>query len=266
MRKPVAFSLVLAGVVLVALPTRVAAQCAGGTTVAGYYLSNGSYVPSHCFDPYPTPLDLLYPSGAQWMPTVPPAAGAISGPGSPLRGQWIGLGAPEAGPDTVSTVGPGVPQTGPGPSPLLPPTSSAVPRYLATGQPGAAGPGAPGALPGTPGREASPTGMLTTPSASGPLDLVPHAGLQTSNRSLVGPSALAGPGDAAATTTVASPPMTASGMPAPSPVNPAYSFSLPTAPPRAGSTALPPAAPDAQAESLAAEQAGAPSVIAYPNR
>jgi hypothetical protein len=48
MSKAASFSVVFAGVVLLGLPTGVAAQYAGGTTVAGYYLSDGLYVPSHC--------------------------------------------------------------------------------------------------------------------------------------------------------------------------------------------------------------------------
>jgi hypothetical protein len=139
-------SLVLAGGVVIALPRDVAAQCAGGTTVAGYYLSNGTYVPSHCFDPYPTPLGLLYPSGAQWMPTIPPAAGPVTGPGSPLPGQWLGPGAPQAGPDTVARVGPGPSPAGSVSSPQPSANASTVPGYTATGQPRAVEPAA-GTLP-----------------------------------------------------------------------------------------------------------------------
>jgi hypothetical protein len=66
----------LLGVALLAFPSgTVGAQCEGGTTVAGYYLPDGSYVPGHCATTNPFTPGQLHPSGAQPVPVTYPATG-----------------------------------------------------------------------------------------------------------------------------------------------------------------------------------------------
>ena len=69
-----------------------AAQCEGGTTLAGYYLRNGSYVPGHCAATNLQTPGQLYPSGAQPAPSTNPALAASRLPGQPLATGLIPVG------------------------------------------------------------------------------------------------------------------------------------------------------------------------------
>src|SRR3954453_1526843 len=112
---PVGFGLLLASAVWVLSSQGAAAQCEGGTSTAGYYLRNGSYVPGGCAYTNSTTPGQLYPSGAQPLPSTNPVAGASALPGQrvatgllPVTGGDLGqpLGAVGTPPQTL---GPGAP-------------------------------------------------------------------------------------------------------------------------------------------------------------
>jgi len=79
--KPLSLGLVLASAFWLLLPHGAAAQCEGGTTLAGQYLRNGAYWPGGCAFTNPTTPGQMYPSGAQPVPSTNPAAGASALPG-----------------------------------------------------------------------------------------------------------------------------------------------------------------------------------------
>jgi|SRR5579884_4161111 len=105
-------------VALTALPTLATAQCEGGTSTAGYYLTNGTYVPGGCADLNPTTPGQLYPSGAQPLPSTNPALGVSALPGQPFATGLLPTtggnlqGLTPGGPQTPS-IGPGVRGAGP---------------------------------------------------------------------------------------------------------------------------------------------------------
>src|SRR5829696_8467775 len=79
--KRVGCGLLLAFAVWVLSSQGAAAQCEGGTSTAGYYLRNGSYVPGGCAYTNSTTPGQLHPSGAQPLPSTNPIAGASALPG-----------------------------------------------------------------------------------------------------------------------------------------------------------------------------------------
>src|SRR4051794_33479251 len=81
MMKRASFGFVIASLAWVLLPQAVAAQCEGGSTLAGHYLPSGSYWPGGCAYTNSTTPGQLYPSGAQPVPSTNPAAGASALPG-----------------------------------------------------------------------------------------------------------------------------------------------------------------------------------------
>ena len=114
----VSLGLLLACTAWVFWPQGAAAQCEGGTSTAGYYLRNGSYVPGGCAYTNSTTPGQLYPSGAQPLPSTNPVAGTSALPGQPLGTGLLpvtsgDLGQPSAGGGQTQTLGPGSPGTGP---------------------------------------------------------------------------------------------------------------------------------------------------------
>jgi hypothetical protein len=79
--KRASLGFVIASLAWVLLPHAVAAQCEGGTTLAGRYLPNGGYSPGGCAYTNSTTPGQLFPSGAQPAPSTNPAAGASALPG-----------------------------------------------------------------------------------------------------------------------------------------------------------------------------------------
>src|SRR5712692_10190776 len=113
--KAASLGFVIASVAWLLLPQAAAAQCEGGSTLAGHFLPNGSYWPGGCASTSPTTPGQMYPSGAQPLPSTNPAAGASALPGqrvatgqSPVTGGDLGqpLGAAGA---PLQTFGPGWP-------------------------------------------------------------------------------------------------------------------------------------------------------------
>ena len=113
--KPVSLGLLIACAAWVLLPQAAAAQCEGGTSTAGYYLRNSSYVPGGCAYTNSTTPGQMYPSGAQPLPSTNPVAGASALPGQrvatgqlPVTAGDLGqpLGAVGTPPQTL---GPGAP-------------------------------------------------------------------------------------------------------------------------------------------------------------
>ena len=100
------------------LPAVAVAQCEGGTTVAGYYLRDGSYVLGRCATTNLQTPGQLYPSGAQPAPSTNPGLAVSRLPGQPLPtgliptggtdvwGQLSGGGALTGG-QFVTSAGPG---------------------------------------------------------------------------------------------------------------------------------------------------------------
>ncbi len=82
--KHATISILIAAAALALLPGLAAAQCEGGTSTAGYYLRNGTYVAGGCADTSTTTPGQLYPSGAQTLPSTNPAAGMSALPGQPV--------------------------------------------------------------------------------------------------------------------------------------------------------------------------------------
>jgi len=93
-----AVSIVAASLAAVALPHAAAAQCEGGTTVAGFYTSGGSYVPGGCATTNPTTPGQLYPSGAQPVPSTNPALGASRLPGQLYPSGLLPVNSSDLGP------------------------------------------------------------------------------------------------------------------------------------------------------------------------
>src|SRR5215218_3397314 len=79
--KRASLGFVIASVAWVLLPQAAAAQCEGGSTLAGHFLPNGSYSPGGCAYTNSTTPGQLHPSGAQPLPSTNPAAGASALPG-----------------------------------------------------------------------------------------------------------------------------------------------------------------------------------------
>src|SRR5919205_898696 len=113
--RPVHLGVLLAAAAWIVWPQAAAAQCEGGTSTAGHYLQNGSYVPGGCAYTNSTTPGQLFPSGAQPLPSTNPAAGASALPGQrvatgplPVTGGDLGqpLGAVGAPPQSL---GPGAP-------------------------------------------------------------------------------------------------------------------------------------------------------------
>src|SRR5262245_36545879 len=76
-------------------PALASAQCEGGTTGAGYYVSGSVYVPGQCVTTNLTTPGQLYPSGAAPAPSTNPSLGV-----SRLPGQLYPTGpAPTGGTD-----------------------------------------------------------------------------------------------------------------------------------------------------------------------
>jgi hypothetical protein len=104
------FVWVLLGASLLAVPPgSVAAQCEGGTTVAGYYRADGSYVPGGCVATNPFMPGQLRPSGAQ------PAGNTSL---TMLSDTAAGTGAATV---PVQNAPPALPRQGGGPRPARPP-------------------------------------------------------------------------------------------------------------------------------------------------
>lgn len=191
-----------ASVALALVPGLVSAQCEGGSTVAGFYLRDGSYVPGRCATTNPTMPGQLYPSGAQPFPSTNPAAGASRLPGQvfpsgllPVNSSDLGpapgfvsTGPPGGGglPASGPSVGPGVPLAGQGGAGQLPLNTSAGLNSFAAGQLG------PGAAVGS-----LQPALVDTITATGLPGQFPQAGVlaPTDNRAI--PSNLAFPNLAA---------------------------------------------------------------------
>src|SRR4051794_10334944 len=113
MMKRASFGFVIASLAWVLLPQAVAAQCEGGSTLAGHYLPNGSYWPGGCAYTNSTTPGQLYPSGAQPVPSTNPAAGASALPGQRVATGQLPGAAGDA-PQALSVLGAPVPTLGPG--------------------------------------------------------------------------------------------------------------------------------------------------------
>jgi hypothetical protein len=116
--KLVTLGLLLAASAGVLSPQVAAAQCEGGTSTAGFYLQNGTYVPGGCAYTSTTTPGQLHPSGAQPLPSTNPAAGTSALPGQPFGVGLLpvtsgDLGQPGAGGGQTQTLGPGSPGAGP---------------------------------------------------------------------------------------------------------------------------------------------------------
>jgi hypothetical protein len=113
--KAVSLGFVIASVAWMLLPQVAAAQCEGGSTVAGHYLTNGSYYTGGCAFTNSTTPGQLYPSGAQPLPSTNPAAGASALPGQRVATGQLPVATGDAGPVLgpvgvpVQTLGPGAP-------------------------------------------------------------------------------------------------------------------------------------------------------------
>src|SRR5919199_6501427 len=116
--KRVALGLVVASTAWLLLPRAAAAQCEGGTSTAGFYLRNNSYMPGGCAYTNSTTPGQMYPSGAQPLPSTNPVAGASALPGQrvatgplPVTAGDLGqpLGAIGAPPQTLGPGAPGGP-------------------------------------------------------------------------------------------------------------------------------------------------------------
>jgi hypothetical protein len=114
---------------LTVLPTLAAAQCEGGTSAAGYYLTNGAYMPGGCAYVNSATPGQLYPSGAQPLPSTSPALGASALPGQPYAAGLIPAAGGTA--QVVTGVGPQTPSLGPG-APGIGPIVS-IPQGPSTG-------------------------------------------------------------------------------------------------------------------------------------
>jgi hypothetical protein len=143
---PVSLGLLIASALWMLLPQAVAAQCEGGTSTAGYYLRDGSYVPGGCAYTNSTTAGQMHPSGAQPLPSTNPVAGA-----SALPGQRVATGS-------------------------LPVTAGDLGQPLGAvgGLPQNLGPGAPGGLVVTayPGTGLAASGLATTGNGVGTSGLV----------------------------------------------------------------------------------------------
>ncbi len=92
-------SLAAGALALVVLPHAAAAQCEGGTTVAGHYAPDGiTYVPGGCAETNPTTPGQLYPSGAQPAPSTNPAQGGSHLPGQTQPSDLIPVNSSDLGP------------------------------------------------------------------------------------------------------------------------------------------------------------------------
>jgi hypothetical protein len=87
-----------ASLALVLLPKVAVAQCEGGSTVAGFYLRDGTYVPGRCAVTNPTTPGQLYPSGAQPFPSTNPALGGSYLPGQRQPAELIPVNSSDLGP------------------------------------------------------------------------------------------------------------------------------------------------------------------------
>jgi hypothetical protein len=94
--KQLAVSLLCGALAIAFVPRTAAAQCEGGTTVAGYYAPDGRYVPGHCAQTNPATTGQLYPSGAQPLGPLLPTTSTTGSPTAALGSLQSGLsvGAP----------------------------------------------------------------------------------------------------------------------------------------------------------------------------
>jgi hypothetical protein len=76
---------VFGATLLVLQPGTVAAQCEGGTTLAGYYGPDGVYVPGHCAVTNPFTPGQLHPSGARPVANTP-SEGVLTTTATPATG------------------------------------------------------------------------------------------------------------------------------------------------------------------------------------
>ena len=231
--KRVAATFAIAGLSFLLLPAIAAAQCEGGTFVAGYYLRDGTYVPGHCADTNPTTPGQLYPSGAQPMVSTNPATGASRLPGQVYASGSLPVNSSDLGPApsyvSANPVRGGLPSAGMslGPGANLPGMTGTSLAAVA-----------PGSVAGLPGQ-------------------FPQTGVPalTGNRAV--PSALteASPtGEAAVTSPISSLAFT----------NTAYSFTLPAAPPREAEVVPQPTASADGSASAAGDEPASVVVVAYP--
>jgi hypothetical protein len=111
--KAASLGFVIASVAWLLLPQAAAAQCEGGSTLAGHYLANGSYWPGGCASTSPTTPGQLYPSGAQPVPSTNPAAGASALPGQRVATGQLPVASGDAG-QSLSAIGAPLQTFGPG--------------------------------------------------------------------------------------------------------------------------------------------------------
>ena len=91
-------ALVFASAVAALLPGAALAQCEGGTSVSGFYLPSGGYVPGGCGYTNPLTPQQLYPSGAQPVPSTNPALGASRLPGQVYPSDLAPVNSSDLGP------------------------------------------------------------------------------------------------------------------------------------------------------------------------
>jgi len=96
--KRIARGLLFAGLTVALGPGLAMAQCEGGSSVSGYYLPNGTYVPGGCASTNPLTPGQLYPSGAQSGTTTNPAAGASRLPGQVQPSGLLPVNSSDVGP------------------------------------------------------------------------------------------------------------------------------------------------------------------------
>jgi hypothetical protein len=163
--KPVSLGLLLAAAAWGLWPQAAAAQCEGGTSTAGYYLRNGSYMPGGCAYTNATTPGQMHPSGAQPLPSTNPVAGA-----SALPGQQVATGPL---PVTAGDLGQPFAAVGASPQTLGPgaPNDWTPGGYLSTGL-GVAGLGTTGHINGVTGTQGLPPTTSTSVLSSGTTNLV----------------------------------------------------------------------------------------------
>jgi hypothetical protein len=127
--------IVIGAVAAVVLPGVAAAQCEGGMTTGGYYLSTGAYVSGGCSFTNPTTTGQMHPSGAQVVPSTNPVAGTTRLPGQrvpasqqptildTVNGSYGPLGPLTSNAAFTTTAGPGA-RLAPGGAGLLPNTTT----------------------------------------------------------------------------------------------------------------------------------------------
>jgi len=104
---------IIASAALAFLPGVAAAQCEGGTSTAGFYTTNGSYLPGGCAFTSSTTPGQMYPSGAQPWPSTNPGLGVSALPGQPVATGLLPVRAGDLG-QPLGAVGPSGATLGPG--------------------------------------------------------------------------------------------------------------------------------------------------------